>query len=230
VDIPGAIIPHLQFDYGGDTLRDPALSLQLGRLHDLPVGHGVLTSLAGLSPNGLREHEADPAHPKPLGDGIDAGLLVGVPQEVDHVLGSLLRRLIDKVDEDILGLCVDAAVEETRPLDADAEELGDGELERVGDITVKRGGGAERVLLACDMDLARDKVLPAAAEGEADCVACGRFKMGGIRGRWRVGGAVSEGFVAAAVRARFTAVDFAAAAGVGGVRLRRVSRGLADVR
>jgi hypothetical protein len=84
VHIPGAVIPHLQFDYGGDPLRDPALSLQLGRLHDLPVGHGVLTSLAGLSPDGLREHEADPAHPEPLGDGIDAGLLVGVPQELER--------------------------------------------------------------------------------------------------------------------------------------------------
>jgi hypothetical protein len=133
-----------------------------------------------------------------------------------------LRRLIDKVDEDILGLCVDAAVEETRPLDAEAEELGDVELERVGGITVKRGGGAERVLLACDTDLARDKVLPAAAEGGADCVACGRFGTGGIRGRWRVGGAVSEGFAAATVRARF-----AAAAGVGGVRLRREEKPLA---
>jgi hypothetical protein len=152
-------------------------------LHDLLVGHGVLTSLAGLSPNGLREHEADPAHPEPLSDGIDAGLLVGVPQEVDHVLGALLRWLIDKVDEDILGLYVDAAVEETRPLDAKAEELSDVELERVGGITVKRGGSAERVLLACDADLARDKVLLAAAEEGADCVACGRFGTGGILGR-----------------------------------------------
>jgi hypothetical protein len=56
-------------------------------------------------------------------------------------------------------------------------------------------------------------------------VACGRFGTGGIRGRWRVGSAVSEGFAAAGVRARF-----AAAAGVGGLRLRRVSQGLAGVR
>jgi hypothetical protein len=41
-------------------------------------------------------------------------------------------------------------------------------------------------------------------------VACGRFGTGGIRGRWRVSGAVSEGFAMAGVRARF-----AAAAGVG---------------
>jgi hypothetical protein len=37
-------------------------------------------------------------------------------------------------------------------------------------------------------------------------VACGRFGTGGIHGRWRVGGAVSEGFAAAGVRARFAAV------------------------
>jgi hypothetical protein len=31
-------------------------------------------------------------------------------------------------------------------------------------------------------------------------VACGRFRTGGIRGRWRAGGAVSKGFAAAGVR------------------------------
>jgi hypothetical protein len=41
----------------------------------------------------------------------------------------------------------------------------------------------------------------------------------------RVGGSVSEGRAAAGVRARFAAADFAAAAGVVGVQLRRVSRG-----
>jgi hypothetical protein len=50
-------------------------------------------------------------------------------------------------------------------------------------------------------------------------MACERFETGGIRGRWHAGvwarGAVSKDFVAASVRARFVAADFAVEAGVG---------------
>ena len=102
---------------------------------------------------------------------------------MDHILGALLRRFIDEVDEDLLGLCVDAAVEEARPLDGEREGLGDVELERVGGIAVKGGGGAERVLLACDTDLARDEVIHGhlLAEGASDGKRLGRRRAGGAR-------------------------------------------------
>jgi hypothetical protein len=195
VDIPCAVVPHLELHYGGYPLGDSALGLQLGGLHDLPTGHRVLAGVAGLPPHGLREDEADPAHAKALGDGIYTALLVGIAHELDDVLGALLRRLVDEVDEDLLGVRIDAAVEEAGPLDGEGERLGDVELEGVGGVAVEGAGGAERGLLAGDADLARDQVVHGhlAAEGAGGGERLGRRRDGGARAG-RVG-EVDEGAV-----------------------------------
>jgi hypothetical protein len=89
--------------------------------------------------------------PSLAGDGIYMLLLIGIAHELDNVLGALRRGLIDEVDDDLLGLCIDATIEKVGPLDGE----GDVELEGVGGVTVG-GGGSELGLLAGDADLTRD--------------------------------------------------------------------------
>jgi hypothetical protein len=83
-------------------------------------------------------------------------LLNGISHELDEVLRVLQWWLVDEVDEDLLGLRIDAVVEELGPLDGEDERLGDVEPEGVGGVVVEGGSEAECGLLAGAADLVRD--------------------------------------------------------------------------
>ena len=102
----------------------------------------------------LRKDPPDLGPPQPRRDRVRARLLRRAPLQRQAVGRPLLRRLVDRVHEDVL-FVVDDAIQDAAALDGKSERAGDVGLERVGSVAVKGDRGAERRVGALDARLPR---------------------------------------------------------------------------